>query len=176
MMVECLKVGYLKCNCYILEKDDKVLVIDPGADFYLIDRYLQGKKVVGVLITHRHFDHVGALEEIVKNYETSVYDFSNLDEKKYNLDNFCFEVIRCPGHALDLVSYYFYEDEIMFTGDFLFKGTIGRCDLEGSNWADMLKSIEKIKNYSDDIVIYPGHGAKSTLKKEKMNNPYFVNR
>ena len=61
----------------------------------------------------------------------------------------------------------------MFTGDFLFKGTIGRCDLVGSNISAMEDSINKIKDYDDDIVIYPGHGMKSTLGVEKETNPYF---
>ena len=61
----------------------------------------------------------------------------------------------------------------MITGDFLFKGTIGRCDLDGGNFSFMYDSIQKIKQYDDDIVIYPGHGESSTLGEEKKYNPYF---
>ena len=61
----------------------------------------------------------------------------------------------------------------MFTGDFLFFNTIGRCDLEGGDEQEMLESIEKIKEYEDDIVVYPGHGPSTVLGREKVYNPYF---
>ena len=61
----------------------------------------------------------------------------------------------------------------MFLGDFIFKESIGRCDLEGGNYDEMLKSIELIKKYDDDIKVYPGHGDETTLLYEKQNNPYF---
>ena len=102
-----------------------------------------------------------------------VYDLNNLHEGINKIDNFTFEVITTFGHTMDSITYYFREDKIMFTGDFLFYGTIGRCDLPESNYDVMLKSIEKIKKYDDDIVIYPGHGIKTKLGYEKLNNPYF---
>ena len=61
----------------------------------------------------------------------------------------------------------------MFVGDFIFKGTIGRCDLEGGNFNEMLQSLQKIKKYEKEITLYPGHGDKTTLKEELENNPYF---
>ena len=81
-------------------------------------------------------------------------------------------MIYTGGHRNDLVTYYFYEDDIMFTGDFLFKECIGRMDLEYASYLEMMKSIEKIKKYNDDIIIYPGHGEESTLGYEKENNSY----
>ena len=74
---------------------------------------------------------------------------------------------------MDSITFYFRNDKIMFTGDFLFKETIGRFDLVGSDYNKMLDSIFKIKKYDDDIVIYPGHGNSSILGYEKKNNPYF---
>ena len=91
---------------------------------------------------------------------------------EYEIEDFRFEVIYTPGHRNDLVTYYFYEENIMFTGDFLFKGVIGRTDLEYSSFDDMKKSLIKIYKYSDDIIIYPGHGESSNMKYEKINNYY----
>jgi glyoxylase-like metal-dependent hydrolase (beta-lactamase superfamily II) len=71
-----------------------------------------------------------------------------------------------------MVTYYFKKNKIMFTGDFLFKGTIGRCDLEGGNIRKMEESLRIIKEYDNDIKIYPGHGDSSILGDEKKNNPY----
>ena len=85
---------------------------------------------------------------------------------------FSIEVIFTPGNKEDGVCYYCREDKIMFVGDFLFKGTIGRCDLEGGNEMEMFHSIKMIKQYDDDIVIYPGHGESTILLYEKMYNPY----
>ena len=101
------------------------------------------------------------------------FDKDNLKEGKFDIDAFHFEVIYTPGHTSDSVTYYFKDDKVMFTGDFVFKDSIGRCDLPTGDFRVMLNSIEKIKKYDDDIVIYPGHGEKSTLGYEKTNNEYF---
>ena len=86
---------------------------------------------------------------------------------------FKFETIITKGHKDDCITYYFRDNQMMFVGDFIFKGSIGRCDLEGGNYDEMLKSIELIKKYDDDIKVYPGHGDETTLLYEKQNNPYF---
>jgi len=173
MKINTIVVGELGCNCYILSKDDKVLIIDPGDDFDLIKKEVANKRVSGVLVTHHHFDHVGALEEVLNYYKTKLYDYRNLEEKEYNIDDFIFEVIKTPGHKSDAITFYFKNDNCMFVGDFIFKDNIGRCDLETGNIIEMKESIEKIKKYSDEIVIYSGHGIKTTLGYEKANNYYF---
>ena len=92
--------------------------------------------------------------------------------KAYNrVRDFNFSVLNMPGHTSDSICFYFYEDKVMFTGDFLFKGSIGRCDLGGSE-QDMFKSLERIKEYDSNIKIYPGHGESTTLKKEFNSNIY----
>lgn len=173
MKVSYIKVGNLKCNCYLLEKDNKCLLIDPGDDLDSIKEFISGKNIVGILITHSHFDHVASCYDLVLEYGYSVYDLSNLKEGVNEIDNFRFELIKTFGHTMDSVTYYFREDKVMFTGDFLFYKTIGRCDLPESNYDEMLVSIDKIKKYDDDIVIYPGHGIKTKLGYERLNNPYF---
>ena len=173
MNIKVIKVGYLECNCYLLEKDNKVLVIDPGDDYNKIKKEIKDNKVLGILITHSHFDHIGCVNNLIKDYQVEVYNYQNTEEKEYNIDNFKFNIIHTKGHSKDSITFYFKEENIMFTGDFLFYDTIGRCDLEGGDYNEMLNSIDKIKQYSKDITIYPGHGRISTLEREFLNNPYF---
>ena len=186
MVVKKIVVGNLEENCYLIIKDKSCIIVDPCDEFHKIDEIIKklSLNMVAVLITHAHFDHIGALEELIKKYNVPVYynnvnneiiydNLVNVTEKEYNIKDFSFKVIYTSGHRNDLVSYYFYEEGIMFTGDFIFKGTIGRTDLEYGNMIDMLKSIKKIKEYPDNILIYPGHGDETLLKYEKENNYYF---
>lgn len=170
MRVSSLVVGSLRENTYILEKGSSVLVVDPGSDYDKIMDVIGNREVCGILITHSHFDHIGALKYFT---DVQIYKFDSLKEKEYKIDDFKFEVIFNPGHSSDSVSFYFREDNVLFSGDFIFKNSIGRCDLDTGDINLMRESIDKIKRYDDDIVIYPGHGDKTTLFYEKMYNPYF---
>ena len=173
MKIERVVVGPLQENCYIVSINDKCLVIDPGDEFEKIKKVINDREVVGILITHNHFDHVGALNDVKNYYNSKVYDFSNLEEKEHNIGPFMFEVIYNPGHTMDSISFYFKEESVMFVGDFIFLNSVGRCDLEGGNYYMMEESIDKIKHYSDNIIIYPGHGNDTTLGYEKMHNSFF---
>lgn len=175
MEVKIIKVGTLEENCYILIQNGKCLIIDPGDDFFLIDPQIDTNQVVGVLITHRHQDHIGALDKVIQKYHPNVYEFNNLEEKKYEIENFRFEVIFNPGHTEDSVSYYFYEYNFMFGGDFIFKNTIGRTDLEGGNPLKMTESLKKIATYNKRMKIYPGHGEPTYLFDE-LNNNYYLKK
>ena len=172
MNIKSVVVGSLDTNCYILEKDGEVLIIDPGAEEEKIIENIAGK-VVGIIITHHHFDHVGAMDKVVDKYKCKVYDRYNLIEGNNEIDEFKFEVIYTPGHKEDLITIYFKDEGVMFTGDFLFKDSIGRCDLEGSNTDDMINSINKIKKYPRNVIVYPGHGVSTTIGYEMDNNIYF---
>ena len=173
MNIEIVKVGKLECNCYLLEKDGKILIIDPGDDSGKIIDKINDREVVGIIITHYHFDHVGALDDIVEKYNVNVYDINNMNEGIYKIDNFIFNVIYTPGHRDDCISIYFTDNNIMFVGDFIFRDSIGRVDLPGGNINKMIASINKIKKYDRDIVIYPGHGISTMLGYEIDNNIYF---
>ena len=170
MNIKKIETGYLKENCYIIFKDNCCLVVDPGDDYYKIKKEIENKNVLAVLITHYHFAHIGALQDILEEYNPIVLDYKS--DKKQNIGPFKFEIIDTKGHKEDAVTYYFKEDKIMFTGDFLFKETIGRCDLDGGNLKGMLNSLNKIKKYDNSITIYPGHGDCTTLEYEIKNNPY----
>lgn len=170
MNIKKVIVGDLETNCYILEKDNECLVIDPGDEFDKIKNNID-KKVVGVLLTHKHFDHIGALDELVKFYKVSIYDKSNLKEGTNSINNFHFNVFYNPGHTDDSVSFIF--NDVMFSGDFIFLGTIGRWDL-GGNIIDMKNSIIKILNSKTNYKIYPGHGDLTYLDNEREMLEYYI--
>lgn len=170
MEIKTVVVGSLDTNCYILIKNNNALVIDPGDNYDKIINEIGTNKIVGVLITHNHFDHVGELSNFNKEL---IYNFSNLEEKEYNISGFNFEVIYTPGHTNDSISYYFKEIESLFCGDFIFYESIGRCDLPTGNFNVMKESINKIKKYPKNIKIYPGHDISTTLSHEIENNIYF---
>jgi glyoxylase-like metal-dependent hydrolase (beta-lactamase superfamily II) len=173
MKIEKIVIGAYQENCYLLETNNKYLLVDPGEGLDKILEFINGKDIVGILITHGHNDHIASLDEIVNKFNYPVYRYDNLKEGRLVIGPFNIEVIFVSGHTPDSVCYYFRGEKVMMTGDFLFKESIGRCDLEGGNFTIMKESINKIKKYDDDITIYPGHGDKSTLGYEKKYNYYF---
>ena len=173
MEIKQVVTGVLEENCYVLSHDKKCLVIDPGDEIAKIEDAIQDKKVVGVLITHAHSDHIGALRNFLKR-RIPVYKKSNLEEEKeYNLGPFQFKVLFTPGHSSDSVSFYFEKEKILFTGDFVFKGSIGRVDLPSGNEEEMKESLSKLKQMDENITLYPGHGMQTNLLDEKQYNVYF---
>lgn len=172
MQIETIKVGYLQTNCYILQKENQCLIIDPGDESDKIQSKINTTPKA-IILTHHHFDHIGAVNTLQNIYNIPIYDNTNMKEQTYIIGPFIFDTIFTKGHSDDSVTYYFKQENIMFTGDFLFKQTVGRTDLETGNEKEMLQSIEKIKHYPDSIQIFPGHGEETTLQNEKQNNPYF---
>ena len=148
------------------------MVIDPGDDYREIKEIIGDNKILGVLITHSHFDHIGALRNFLVKRSIKIFKRSNLAEKEYEIGDFKFDCIFTPGHSKDSVSFYFKEDNAMFVGDFIFKESIGRCDLPGGSQSEMNESIRKILTYDEVINLYPGHNEFTTLVDEKKNNPY----
>ena len=155
MDIKVIKVGPLETNCYILTIENESIIIDPGDDFDKIKEAIGNNKVIGCLVTHFHQDHIEALEEVVSHYDIEI------NKSKYG--KFKYEIIETPGHTFDSKTFYFKEINTMFTGDFIFKSSIGGND------KDMMNSLERIKEYDDNIIIYPGHGPKTTLGTEKIN-------
>jgi len=170
MKVKKIITGDLKENCYLLEKNKNCLLIDPGDDYEQIIQAIQDKNIIAILVTHHHFDHTASIEKLVKEFSYPVYDYNNLKLGTNTIGEFNFEVIQTPGHTKDSISFYFKEEQKIFTGDFLFFDTIGRTDFEDSNEVSMEESLEKIKKYPDETEIYPGHGISSILKREKQYN------
>ncbi len=174
MKIKTVKVGYLETNCYIVSINDECLIIDPGDEIDKIIKEIGNLKPVGIIITHYHFDHIGALNQLVNKYNVKVIDYK-LEEKEYIINSFKFKLIYTKGHDNTCITIYFEQEKIMFVGDFIFKDSIGRIDLENSNELDMINSINKIKKYPNDITLYPGHGEITNLEYEKENNIYLKN-
>lgn len=172
MKVKKIITGSLEENCYILTIDNDCLVVDPGDDFKIIKEEIKNYNLLGILITHHHFDHVGALDDLLNYKKVPVYDF-NLTDTEYNINKFNFKLIKTPGHTSDSVTFFFACDNIMFVGDFVFKGSIGRTDLPTGNNSDMEKSIEYLKQFDKNIVLYPGHGDSTTIDNEIKYNYFF---
>lgn len=171
MNIKKVIVGKLQENCYILEKNNKCIIIDPGDEVEKIISNIS-LNVIAILITHSHFDHIGAVEALVSKYNVPVYKYDNLNEGNMKIEEFEFEVIFTPGHTFDSISFYFKNEQIMFTGDFIFKNSIGRTDLPTGNFEKLQKSISKITRFNDIIRLYPGHGDSTTLGFEKKYNEY----
>ena len=205
MKIKKIICGMIDNNNYILIKGNDCLVVDIS-DFDKIDEFIKDSNlnVLGVLLTHTHWDHLLGVDKFVEKYKVPVYLSSNrpnyildadfdytikkygmkkkfdmekidiqyLNEGKHNIENFEFFVIDTPGHTTCSIVYYFLEEKTMFTGDFLFKETIGITNTQLSNKKQMLESLTKIKKYPNDINIYPGHGENTNLKFEKIHNRY----
>lgn len=171
-------------NTYVLTSGDEAVIIDAGAEVSDIEKVVSGKKVLAVLITHIHFDHVWNLESYIQKFNPDIYilkgqenrfsnerlnasfmirkeisiDISNA-KIKYFTDNlkigkFDIKVIKTPGHTEDGVSILI--DKKLFSGDTLFDGGIGRTDLDDSSDEKMLNSLKTLK-FLDFDVVYPGH-------------------
>lgn len=155
-----------------------------------------------ILCTHGHFDHISGVAQLKEKYPQvtvvcGAEDAPALSSPALSLAevfglpfNPCFadktvksgdrlfvgglnvKVIGAPGHSLGGVVYYFPEENVMFTGDTLFKRSIGRTDLYGGDYSVLLKTLEKFKNYPAETVIYSGHGEKTTIDYELKYNPY----
>ncbi|MBP5180822.1 MAG: MBL fold metallo-hydrolase [Clostridiales bacterium] len=199
MIVKTYPYGPLSSNMYFLSADSGCFLIDPSVSPHVIEDDLPGK-IDYILITHGHFDHIYAVDQWAQRFpEAKIYcssdDFICFEDPSYNSSHDFFErceyktrplavetlkldgfsVIHTPGHSKGSVCYLFEQGEqkLMFTGDMLFAGSIGRTDLKGGEEAKMMESIGVLKKLSSDIIIYPGHGPSSILNKEFLNNPFF---
>lgn len=172
MKIKRIITGSLEENCYVLIIDNSCLVVDPGDDFDIIKEEIKDYNLLGILITHHHFDHIGALNDLLKYKKVPIYDYK-LTDTEYNINDFNFKIIKTPGHTSDSITFYFEKDNIMFVGDFVFKGTIGRTDLPTGNEVEMENSINKIKQFNKEIKLYPGHGDITTIDDEIKYNYFF---
>lgn len=207
MEIITLPLGALNTNCYIVYDDYKnALIFDPAANSQDIIETVKdyGLTVEGILLTHAHYDHIGALDVIRDTYKVPVYvaeeeqdwlldPMKNLSGyvgeeitanpaehsfdigKDYSISNFQFTVLPTPGHSPGGVSFVFAEDKFVVTGDALFAGSIGRTDFPGSNHSQLLRGIrEQLFTLPDNYTIYPGHMGSSTIGQEKITNPFFI--
>ena len=199
-----LELCPLSTNCYIVKSPDSrdAVVIDPGADLTVIQDALHRADAVCrlILLTHGHFDHILEVGDLrgtsvpvaihekdahmlterdmfsaiipydPRPFEPAEYTFSK--EGEYSIAGFDFYVIPTPGHTPGSVCYVF--DGMMFTGDTLFRNSIGRTDLGGDE-NELMRSLRALRNLPGDYEIFPGHDKPSTLSEERARNPYLRN-
>lgn len=202
-MIEKYTLGDFRTNTYVLSKGNKALIIDPTINFNkILDRIKAQYEIVGVLITHAHIDHIDGIQylESFPIYFPRI-DFLYLNDPGYTLygwyneelpfkpeeldihlvdngsiikiDDFKIECFHTPGHTLGGMIYK-YED-VIFTGDTLFKSSIGRTDFKGGDLREIYKSIIFILDtFDDETRLFPGHDEETTVKEEKNNNLYYI--
>jgi glyoxylase-like metal-dependent hydrolase (beta-lactamase superfamily II) len=206
MEVKGYTVGPVQENCFIARADghDKAIVVDPGDE---ADRLLEGIGEMGatveaILLTHCHFDHVGAVAPLHEATGAPVYcpklevplvqdimrfvpwpgfgPYEGHDPEHtveggetLNLGGFEIEVIFTPGHSPGHVTYSVADEQVLFSGDVLFQGSVGRTDLPGGDWPTLARSIASLlERFPDETTVLPGHMGVTTLGRERQTNPF----
>lgn len=198
-------VGQIGTNCYILyrEAQKKAVIVDPGADGAFILNMCRGLSVTveAILLTHGHFDHIMAVNDITGEFpEAKVYagemEKEVLSDPAVNLSSgfgkaytvhahelvkdddilrlagISFKVLYTPGHTSGSVCYLVLEEGVLLSGDTLFQESLGRTDFPTGNQSQIIKSItERLFPLPEDTLVYPGHGDPTTIGHEKINNP-----
>ncbi|MGN0999551.1 MAG: MBL fold metallo-hydrolase [Faecousia sp.] len=199
--IRTLTLGDYQTNCYLVwgELSKTCAVIDPGYEPEVILAKVKelDLTVDTILLTHGHFDHVGAVEEIVKKtgcklwmsesdwsrvpgpvtaylYPIANCDFTEVwfceDGEEITAGGARFTVMETPGHTYGSVCYFC--GGALFSGDTLFAGSCGRTDLPGGSGECLQNSLERLRELEENYTVYPGHGESTTLDYEKRNNPY----
>lgn len=163
--IEKLVLGYLDTNCYIVSSNNKAIIIDPADNCEQIINFCKKYEVIEIIVTHHHFDHIGALNELENYYNLKHNDFS---KKTLN-----YEIIKTPGHTDDSISIFFPDEKILFSGDLIFYHSIGRYDFPNSNYENLKESLNIISKLPIDTIIYPGHGPETTLNEEIERFKYY---
>lgn len=206
LCIEIMPVGEIGTNCCIVfnKSTKEGFVVDPGAWAEKILAKVKEEEIrlSAVLLTHGHFDHIMAVNEIREKLRAEVYAGENEESllkdpllnasevvgspyivntpehllregDKIELAGVTIRVIETPGHTVGGVCYYIEEEGLLFCGDTLFMESIGRTDLPTGSGPALLRSVrEKLAVLPDDVVAIPGHGPKTTIGYEKRNNPY----
>jgi glyoxylase-like metal-dependent hydrolase (beta-lactamase superfamily II) len=208
MDVRMLTVGQVAENCYVIRPDgsDRGLIVDPGEEaeriLHVVDEL--GIGIDAILLTHTHFDHIGAVAPVAKAtgapvycpeievpvladimayvpwpgfgpYESYAADETVAGGETLELAGMQIEVVFTPGHSPGHVTYAIRDEEAMFSGDVLFQGSVGRVDLPGGDWPTLLESIRGlVEGFPEGTVVYPGHMGITTLGAERATNPFLV--
>ncbi|HEY1522575.1 MAG TPA: MBL fold metallo-hydrolase [Solirubrobacteraceae bacterium] len=205
--VRMFTVGPVQENCFIVRQPgaSRAVIVDPGEE---AERILDAvdelgiEQVEAILVTHTHFDHIGAVAPVARASGAPVYcpeaerqvlanindyvpwpDFGPFESydadhtlqggEQLELAGLAIEVISTPGHSPGHVTYAIPSSDALFSGDVLFQGSVGRVDLPGGDWPTLLASIERlIDSFSPEATVYPGHMAITTLGRERDTNPF----
>ena len=197
------------CYIVINNETEECFIIDPGASGTQLAEKIREESLipVAVLLTHGHFDHAGAAKMLAEAFDIKIYAHENeestlkypdknvswmvgkeetyeadvffKDEEVITLAGFEIKVLHTPGHTEGGCCYYVAEEDVVFTGDTLFAGSVGRTDFPGGSMSQIVRSIqEKLMtlneagNLETDIMVYPGHNDPTTIETERMENPY----
>jgi len=204
--VRMFTVGPVQENCFIVRAKDapNAVIVDPGDE---AERLLEAVERLGIetveaiLITHTHFDHVGAVATVAAATSAPVYcpeletdvlahlndftwqgfgPFESYDADRtvgggetLELAGLSIDVVFSPGHSPGHVTYALVDHEALFSGDVLFQGSVGRVDLPGGDWPTLLQSIDTlVSTYPAETTVYPGHMGITTLGRERATNPF----
>jgi hydroxyacylglutathione hydrolase len=205
--VRMFTVGPVQENCFVVRRkgSERAVIVDPGEE---AERLLASiddlgiQTVEAILITHTHFDHVGAVAPVARATGAPVYcpeletqvlanimDYVPWSEfgpyESYDADHtvnggdtlevagLTLDVVSTPGHSPGHVTYAVRDELALFSGDVLFQGSVGRVDLPGGDWPTLLKSIESLVDaFPPETTVYPGHMGVTTLGRERATNPF----
>jgi hydroxyacylglutathione hydrolase len=206
LVVDGYELGPVATNCYVVRAAPgaaDAVVIDPGDDAPRLRRELasMGASCSAILVTHTHYDHIGAVADLAEGLGAPVFVPSGeaailasadavygpygvtvrpwheaqsvRGDEQLELAGVEWETVNVPGHSPDHVAYY--ADGCLFSGDVLFAGGVGRVDLPGGDWNRLLASIEHLlARFAPDTTVYPGHGPPTTLGAELARNPFLA--
>ena len=198
--VTLIRTGMLPTNTYVLFDDEskECVVVDPACDSTKVVTYIvdMGLDLSAVVLTHGHFDHCGGVNTLLRYKSVKVYGSSldadlaaNASKNRwkaraedciitdyvdkigdFSVGCFDFKVLETPGHTEGSVCYFV--DDLMFSGDTLFRHSIGRTDLQGGSMLQIIQSLRMMAQMPDDIKVLPGHGESTSIGEELAHNPY----
>jgi hydroxyacylglutathione hydrolase len=208
MDVRMFTVGPVAENSFLFRRDgsDSALIVDPGDEAPVLLGAIEqlGVKLEGILLTHTHFDHVGAVAPVAKATGAEVWvpeiekgvladinsfvpwpgfgPFEDWDAEhtlsggeRLELAGFEIDVLFTPGHSPGHVTFSIPDEAAVFSGDVLFEGSVGRVDLPGGDWGTLLESLRTlVDTLPPDTTVYPGHMGITTLGAERASNPFLA--
>jgi hydroxyacylglutathione hydrolase len=204
MDARCLTVGMVAENTWVARREgsDRALLIDPGDEPERLEQAIEGLTVEAILVTHCHFDHVGAVAPMARATGAPVYcprieapvladimrwvpwpgigPFESYDAdilveggEKLELAGFEIDVLFTPGHSPGHVTYSIPAEQAIFSGDVLFQGSVGRVDLPGGDGPTLMRTIAQlVETLPEETRVLPGHMDETTLGAERRTNPF----